>query len=100
MGVIIVAENGDGKIVGMLAGMLTPLWCAPNIVVAAEMAWYMHPDHRTGTNAVRMLREFEAWGDKMGAAKTVVSSIPDLSRRVGPLYEKLGYHKIEDSYVR
>lgn len=97
-GVVIVAEDAEGKLIGFLAGMIAPVWCAPAYKVAAELAWWMHPGHRNGMTAVRMLRQFENWAESHNAAQVVVSSIPSISQKVGDLYDRLGYELIENSY--
>jgi hypothetical protein len=97
-GVIIVAEDINGELIGFLAGMLAPVWCAPNCTVAAELAWWMKPGHRHGMTAVRMLRQFEAWAASKNADQVIVSSIPAISKKVGNLYGKLGYELVENSY--
>ena len=98
IGVIIVAEDAEGGLIGMLAGMMAPVWCAPSHKVAAELAWWMKPGHRNGMTAIRMLRQFEAWAEAQEASQVVVSSIPSISQKVGDLYDRLGYELIENSY--
>ena len=90
IGVIIVAEDADGGLIGMLAGMISPIWCAPDYRVAVELAWWMKPGHRNGMTAIRMLRQFEAWAESQEASQVVVSSIPSISQKVGNLYDQIG----------
>jgi RimJ/RimL family protein N-acetyltransferase len=97
-GVVIVSEAPDGSLIGFLAGMIAPVWCAPDFKVAAELAWWMKPGHRNGMAAIRMLRQFENWAEGQNAAQVVVSSIPSISQKVGDLYDRMGYELIENSY--
>jgi hypothetical protein len=97
-GVIIVAEDPNGELIGFLAGMLCPVWCAPEFKVATELAWWMKPGNRNGMTAIRMLRQFESWAEGQDAAQVIVSSIPAISKKVGNLYGKLGYQLVENSY--
>ena len=99
-GVIIVAESIDGSLIGMLAGMVAPMWCAPDIKCAAELAWWMKPGHRHGMTAVRMVRDFEEWAEQQNATHTVMSSIPSLGGRASALIERLGYAAVETAYVK
>lgn len=99
-GVIIVAESIDGSLIGALAGIVAPMWCAPDIKCAAELAWWMKPGHRTGMTAVRMVRDFEKWAKQQNATHTVMSSIPALGSRASALIGRLGYTAVETSYVK
>lgn len=99
-GVIIVAESLDGSLVGMLAGMIAPMWCAPETKCATELAWWMKPGHRHGMTAVRMVRDFEEWAGQQNATHTVMSSIPQMGQRAGEFIERLGYKHIETAYIR
>lgn len=99
-GVIIVAESLDGSLVGMLAGMVAPMWCAPETKCATELAWWMKPGHRHGMTAVRMVRDFEEWAEQQNATHTVMSSIPQMGQRAGDFIERLGYKHIENAYIR
>lgn len=99
-GVIIVAESLDGSLVGMLAGMVAPMWCAPDTKCATELAWWMKPGHRHGMTAVRMVRDFEEWAEQQNATHTVMSSIPQMGQRAGEFIERLGYKHIETAYIR
>ena len=99
-GVIIVAESLDGSLVGMLAGMVAPMWCAPDTKCATELAWWMKPGHRHGMTAIRMVRDFEEWAEQQNATHTVMSSIPQMGQRAGDFIERLGYKHIETAYIR
>lgn len=99
-GVVIVAESVDGSLVGMLAGMICPVWCAPETRVATELAWWMKPGNRHGMTAVRMVRDFEEWANQRGATHFVMSSIPSFGPRSSQLIERLGYQLVETSFAK
>jgi hypothetical protein len=99
-GVIIVSEQADGSLTGLLAGCLTPLWIAPHKHVAVELAWWMQPEHRRGMTAARMVRAFEHWAEEHGAAHVAMSSIPSLGDRPSKLIELLGYRAIEQAHIK
>lgn len=99
-GIIIVAESVDGSLVGMLAGMICPMWCAPESKVATELAWWMKPGNRHGMTAVRMVKDFEEWANQHGATHFVMSSIPSFGPRSSQLIERLGYQLVETSFAK
>lgn len=97
-GVIIVAESVNGELVGMLAGMVAPMWCAPDTKCATELAWWMKPGHRHGMTAVRMVRDFEEWALQAGAHRVVLTSYPSEESNASRLAERLGYQLTETTY--
>lgn len=99
-GIIIVAESVDGSLIGMLAGMICPMWCAPESRVATELAWWMSPGNRHGMTAVRMVKDFEEWANQNGATHFVMSSIPSFGPRSSQLIERLGYQLVENSFAK
>jgi hypothetical protein len=99
-GVIIVAESIDGSLVGMLAGMICPVWCAPETLVATELAWWMKPGNRHGMTAIRMVKDFEDWASQRGATHFVMSSIPSFGPRSSQLIERLGYQLVETAFAK
>lgn len=93
-GVVFVAEH-DGRVVGMVAGHLYvhPMLDA---TIATETAWWVEADHR-GVAGRKLLKRFEQWGAESGASHINMVAPTD---RVGKHYEALGYHRLEDNYVR
>ena len=89
-GGIFIAEKDD-KPVGMVLGMVTEHFFGHDLM-ATDLAFYVHPDHRGGTLAVRMLKKFEAWAFSLGAKVISVGVSTEVgSERTGQLYERLGY---------
>ncbi|HET8644054.1 MAG TPA: GNAT family N-acetyltransferase [Vicinamibacteria bacterium] len=64
---------------------------------AYELAWWMEPEARSDGDGLRLLRAAEEWGREVGA-KTMYMVAPN--DRVGALYQRLGYAKVETSYQR
>jgi RimJ/RimL family protein N-acetyltransferase len=92
-GTILVAEK-DRAPIGMLGLIVLPHLFSgqPH---CSEVFWWVDPDHRGC--GLRLLRAGEAWAWDHGATSFHVSA-PDL--RVGALYERLGYTKVETAYLR
>lgn len=109
-GAVFVAEEaeevgstllGSRQIVGGCLGVLTSMWFAPHVSVAAELAWWLEPKYRHGTTGLRLLRMFEGWGIAKGAHLITVSSLGDSDiSRESQLIEAFGYKMTERAYVK
>jgi GNAT superfamily N-acetyltransferase len=85
-----VAER-DGVIVGFLGGKLAPYpFC--DELLATDLGFYVAPEHRASTAAVRLLRTFRAWARDQGAREVslAISSGVDIER-IGALYQRMGF---------
>ena len=97
LGANLVAQGGiflaekDGKAIGMMLGMVTEHFFGHDLM-ACDLAVYVHPDHRGGTLAVRLIKKFEAWAFSMGAKVIHVGVSTEVNAdRTGELYKRLGY---------
>lgn len=90
-GVIFVADAGY-DLYGMI-GMLVYTHHLDGQRVAGEIFWWTEPSARGF--GLRLLRAAEAWAKARGAV-SVQMVAPNY--RVGRLYERLGYSRIETSY--
>lgn len=89
----------DGRVCAMLCARITPLFFAPVIRIANELAWWVDEDARGGMLAVRLVRAYEAWAVANGASTITMSSI-EAGQDVGRLLTRLGYTCVERSYIR
>ena len=91
----------DGELVGALGGLV-----APDIhtgeIVANEFFWFVLRKARKGTGAIRLIREFEHWGEENGATGFHLTAIIDGhdDARLDKLYQRFGYTALEKGYVR
>lgn len=87
--------------VGFLAAAVSSFFSAP-IKIAAELAWYVHPDHR-GRGAA-LLDEFEAWARERGCAACGLgmNEFPDprRSEALARLYRRNGYDPFERAFLK
>lgn len=90
-GVVFVADR-DGILFGMI-GMLAYAHHLDGQRVAGEIFWWTEPDGRG--QGLRLLRAAEEWAKLQGASSVQMVAPDD---RVGRLYERLGYQRIETSY--
>lgn len=77
---------------GMIGGVISPAWCAPNWLAAVELFWWAEDGQ-----GLRLLRRFEAWARERGANEirmTTLASMPSAERALR------GYLRAETSWTR
>lgn len=86
--------------VGMVAGMLVTPYFSDDLF-AQEIVWYIEPDHRGGSNSIRLLKLYEEWAKTNKAKYVQVSNIETLKgSSVSELYKRLGYEKTESAFLK
>lgn len=99
-GVIFVAER-NGEIVGGIAGIMNSLWFASHVKVGTELAWWVKPESRNSSAAVKLLRAFESWSAEQGASHVAMSDLVISGEApAAKLFEKLGYTLTERSHIK
>jgi len=81
---------------GMIAGMVTP-FIFGNLKVAAEVGWWVEPEHRKEGVGLNLLTAFEFWAKKVGCASVTMVSLDD---ELGKFYERNGYTLYERAYMK
>jgi len=66
-GIVFVARDDDG-VFGAIGGSLSPFWWNDAALIASEWFWYVLPEKRGGTAAVRLIDAFEREGSSRGAS--------------------------------
>lgn len=101
--IALVVDRG-GELVGMLVGMVAPVWFDPTLRVGAELGWWIDPQERGGPAAVRLLRAFEAWALEAGVDGVVMSELTPLGEvpHASPaaLFERCGYRPLERAHLK
>lgn len=96
---IFVLCNGD-EVVGMLIGFVAPCFFS-KVIQAAEIAWYVDPDHRGSRKVLEMLDLYEEWAENHGA---VVANLVNLNvlkaDKVAKIYKRKGYRPVENTFVK
>lgn len=97
IGLILLAEH-EGRVVGMYAAfpLIEPIG---KQAMLDEMAWWVEPEFRKGTVGPRLLKAAETWA-KQKQLHLVKMVAPADQPQVGAYYERLGYTKVETSYVK
>ncbi|PWC63984.1 hypothetical protein TSH7_09915 [Azospirillum sp. TSH7] len=93
-----VAEE-DGWIVGMLLGHTTP-FIFGDALLAEQLFWYVTPERRGSSVAVRMLIDFAAWAEDQGVAEICVGITTgmDIDGPVGGVLERLRFKRTGSIY--
>ena len=99
-GAVFVAED-DGKLVGMIGGMVSPEFFSTE-KVAYAICHYVAPAARKGLAGFRLLKAFEAWAFGPGGAdeSVVAPSTGVETDAVVGMYERAGYKIYAHSLVK
>lgn len=97
-GVMLVAER-DGVLVGMLCCHIDPATFTP-AVIAAELVWWVEPEHRGGMTAVRLLLSGENDAREKGATVINMSALATSPEEAHMIYMKLGYAPTHTVYTK
>jgi len=99
-GILAVAEV-DGDIIGFSCGLKSPLMGNQSVFSGVELAWWINPEHRSGSLGSRLFDFLEGLAKKAGVKYwcmvSLQSSMPD---KVNKFYERKGYHLTEMTYMR
>lgn len=91
----ILIKNADSQIfvsdTGMIGGVLTPAFCAPNWVMAVELFWWAEKD------GLKLLQAFEDWAAESGAQEVRMTSL-DALPRADRLLRECSFEPAEISY--
>jgi GNAT superfamily N-acetyltransferase len=98
-GVMLVAESDD-RVVGMASLFLEPFTFNPEVTVASELAWWIDPDHRGGTLAVRMLHAIGEACQSKGVKVIRMAALESSPPQVAGLYGRAGYVRSDSHYMR
>jgi len=91
----------DGKVVGMLCAVLTPVWYAPSHKAAVELVWWVDPAHRKGMSGIRLVQAFEKWAKEQGASMVSMSNLEvDDNGLVANMLNRFGYRMSEQTHSK
>ena len=92
-GLLLVAEK-SGEIVGGFAGLIAEHWFSTSRI-ATDFALFIHPDHRGGLTAARLLKAFVAWAKEHGAALITAGITTGVhTDATTRLYQSLGFEPV------
>ena len=91
----------DGVPQGFLAAIKAPLLASKKAEHAIELAYWINPDHRKGSAAIKLMKHIENKAKLLGVKYlnfiSMESSNPSLAEKI---YRRMGYYKSETSYTK
>lgn len=97
---IVICYIRNDQIAGLICG-LTTYTPASLELIAAELLWYVHPDHRKSRGALKLMDAFEYWAWTKGCSAVTIGNIANTKMdATGKLYERKGYRLVEQSYMK
>ena len=95
-----VADN-NGEVVGMAAGLKSPMVMNSAVTVGAELCWWVDPEHRKSTAGIKLLKCLENQAKDGGvdvwSMMLLESSNPEAAAKI---YDKMGYVKAERTFIK
>lgn len=96
--ICLVADTG--RIVGMAAGVISPVYFNHSHVSGEELFWWVS-DHAPQLTGIRLLDAIEDAARAKGCGSWQMKSIARLNgERMGRLYERRGYRASEHSFIK
>ena len=88
---VVVVEDTNGEIVGVMAGMVEQSWFGGDMI-ANDLALFLDPAVRGGRLAFRLVAAWITWA-KMAGAKQLRPGVVSGSRAAEEMYERMGFTK-------
>lgn len=93
----VLVEEAFGKIVGAIGVIISPD-LNDGKSSADEAFWFQSKTHRG--SGFRLLREMEKRLPHFGVSRFYMVHLHSLNDRLGGIYERMGYSKVETRYVK
>ena len=92
-----IAERGKGFVVGFVA----PSFLEPSKKLCQELAWYVEPQYRGTSVAIRLMKKYEEYAREQGCDQVTMVCLEQLDPdKVGRIYQKLGYNVSEHHFKK
>lgn len=92
-----IVERGKGFIVGFIA----PSFLEPTKKLCQELAWYVEPQHRGTSVAIKLMKKYEAYAREQRCDQVTMVCLDNLNPvKVGAIYQKLGYNVAEHHFKK
>ena len=95
---IVLIAKKDGESIGMVGGMVYPVWYNSDIIMGQEFFWYVKPEERRGVGK-KMLDELERIAKEKGAVIFEMMSM-DAMPSLDKFYTKVGYEPSEKIFIK
>lgn len=97
---IVIGEFEGNVMIGALGGMKykCPISGTPT---AAEIFWFVFPEHRSKFAGPRMMKKFEEWAKEKHCRKLIMVHMADLMPvKLTRYYERQGYRLMEQHFTK
>jgi len=98
-GVAIVAVQ-DGRMVGFLAGLITPWLLDHNRLAFEEIAWFVSKPDRAGTVGIKLYAAAERAAREAGVVGMYMGSLASGDAAVDKFYDRKGFKRIETKWMK
>ena len=88
---VVVVEDTNGEIVGVMAGMVEQSWFGGDMI-ANDLGLFLDPKVRGGRLAFRLVAAWITWS-KMAGAKQIRPGVVSGSKAAEEMYERMGFQK-------
>lgn len=99
MGFVLVAEDADKSLAGMLIAMKNPNVWDPKIMMLNELAYWVNPESRSSSAGYKLIKRYQEAAEELKQqndiqAYTISKMVtsPDLK------YDRFGFEKIEEMW--
>ena len=90
----------DNEPIGVMVAYVSEYFFSQYRIVQ-DMVLYVHPDYRQGRAALRLMRAFMSWAQRVGASEECLGITVGVNNEAAArLYEHLGYERVGYLYKR
>ena len=98
---IVIVSEVNGKVVGVIAGIVSPSMFDNNQKIGQEIIWYIDKEYRRGSIGIRLLKEFEKQCKLNGANLLVMVYMGNLNSELLDRFYKLNNYKLlENQFIK
>ncbi len=96
-GLVLVAEKESVGRIGLIIGAITPHLFNPNVIVLAELLWWVDPAYRATSAGYLLLSEFVSWGKEN--VDWITFSLQSITPVNESTIKRFGFRHIEACYL-
>lgn len=86
------AKNSEGIIIGMIVAEAVPYMFSPSEKMIVDHLFYVAPEYRGSSAALRMFKDFERWAISIGANEISLGVSTGVDpERTDSFYKRMGY---------
>jgi len=91
----------DGKVVGVIGGMMLPSIFDRNQIIGQETIWFVDKEHRKGNIGLKLIKAFEEECLSQGANLIIMGLMGNLNTDIlDKYYSRHGYKLLEREYIK